>query len=1092
MGAESEVAKTGPSVSVNSMRPFVSPSTVVPALVRLAVLGPLEVVADERPIALGGLKQRTVLAMLAVHANQVVSEVRLIDAVWPEGPPSTAAKGLHTFVFRLRRKLGAALPIETRAPGYTIRVRSEQTDAGCAEAALLAARVAAGSGDYASAASALRAALSAWRGRPFEDFDGRSFAAAEIRRLDELRLGILEARFDADLALGDLGCISELEGLVLEHPFREKFWFQLMLGLYQSGRQADSLRAYQRLRHALATDLGLEPGPELRDLERAVLRHDPALLAGRTRAIACSGQVQEERTHSYRSNEQVSSPTAVTESLPLELTSFVGRTYDLDNIRKLITESRLVTLTGTGGIGKTRLAMRVVAESSDSDVAEVTVVELAPHSSNELVAKAIAEARGVREQPNSSVLVTLADQIGDLPVLLVLDNCEHLIEACAAACRELLVRCARLRIVATSRQPLELPGETIYQVPSLEAGAPGQALPVEAVSTIDAVRLFLDRAAASSRDFHLSPDNANTVIRICQTLEGIPLAIELAAARLRHMSLDEIADRLTDRLTVLTMGPARRSLRHQTIRATIAWSYDLLEASERRLFARLAVFAGGWTLAAAETVCRSTEPQAEIVDIQSALVDKSLLLADVSESPARYRMLETVRAYATEKLGSSGEEEAIRAAHLRWFVTFAERARRHVEGVDGKRWLDALEQEHANLREAMRWSLTGRAPDAGLRLAIALSKFWQMRGHVEEGVRSFEQALERASDLSPSLRAWALLALTDVLELRDSRSVDAPLQEALSIGRATGEVEVLAQALRSLGLRARLAGEYTASARYYEEAVAVHRASGDQKATAVVLACQGDLLFAQGDPPAARPHLEEAAELQRELGNINDLAWVLGCLGLAAADEGDHCRAREVLDEALAIHRNGSNLQGIAWVMCALGELSLRIGDVEAARHAFSEASHVHRRWGDPTDLPWSLQGLGRALMAAGDLAASRDRLLEALGGALRRGAAPEVASTFHYLAQVEAAQHRHETVARLLGASEAIRRETGQSRSGLSEADFAKAVIETREQMGQESFQAAWEEGLAAGEGFSREKLLPSVRAWIMLPADQLNKGAP
>jgi predicted ATPase len=609
--------------------------------------------------------------------------------------------------------------------------------------------------DPGQAAATLREALALWRGPALTDVATAGFAGPAVARLEELRLGALEDRIDADLAAGGHETlVAELDELVADHPLRERLWGQLMRALSAAGRQADALAAYQRLRSRLAEELGIDPSPELRELHLAVLRGPTAALAPAARPTAGPTAAGSPGRAAGRTN------------LRAQITSFVGRDDDIARITAVLADARLVTLTGPGGAGKTRLAAEAAARLVDQMPDGVWLVELAPVGDPGDLPQTLLSLLGARElgllaPPGASAAAPvdrLVDAIGDKRLLLIVDNCEHLVAAVAGLVDLLLGRCPALRVLATSREPLKLAGEVLHPVGPLAVPG-GPVTPAEALR-YPAVRLFTDRAAAARPAFALDEATLAPVLRICRGLDGIPLAIELAAARLRALSAEQVADRLHDRFRLLGDGSRAPLPRHQTLRAVVDWSWDLLEDAERVLLRRLAVFAGGATLEAAERVCAGPGGPAvgDVLYLLAALVDKSLVVVDDDDRPGavRYRLLETVRAYAEERLRAAGEDEALRRAHHAYFLDLAERADPRLRRRDQLAWLGRLSAERENLRAALRAAVDGRDAVPALRLVAALGWYWFLQSARAEAVEWAGQALALPGAAPPLLRAHVL------------------------------------------------------------------------------------------------------------------------------------------------------------------------------------------------------------------------------------------------------------------------------------------------------------------------------------------------
>jgi predicted ATPase/DNA-binding SARP family transcriptional activator len=605
------------------------------------ILGPLEVADGDRLVLLAGA-QRSLLALLLLSANEVVSADRLIEELWGEEVPESARAALQVRISQLRKALGGAVGrIATRVPGYRLRVDRDELDLYEFERLVDEANGA----EPAEAAAKLREALGLWRGPPLVDLSDASFAQPAIRRLDELRLAAFEKRIDADLELGrQADLIGELKTLVEEYPLREHLHAQLMLALYRCGRQAEALAAYQSARRVLVEQLAIEPSAPLRQLEQAILRQEASL----DLATAVPPRAPLAAAVSKSSRPGPRGDRDLRHNLPAQVSSFVGREDQLSEVRQLLSRARVVTLIGAGGVGKTRLALELAASMLDGSGDGPWFVDLAPLTDATLVAAKLAGVLGVPEQPGRSLPQSLIASCGDRQVLVILDNCEHVIGEAANVADQLVRGCPRMTILTTSREPLAIEGEHLCRVPSLFVPPP--SADPDSLLACDAVRLFADRARQQRSDFAVDAHNASAVGRICRRLDGIPLAIELAAARLRTLPLDEIDNRLDERFRLLTGGHRNKPPRQQTLEALIDWSYDLLNSEEQEMLERLSVFAGGFDLHSAEAVAGAEfDSPVGVLERLAALVDKSLLQADDVGS-GRYRLLDTVCEYATAKL----------------------------------------------------------------------------------------------------------------------------------------------------------------------------------------------------------------------------------------------------------------------------------------------------------------------------------------------------------------------------------------------------------------------------------------------------------
>ena len=646
----------------------------------IRILGPLEVTDGTRVLEVGGLRQRALLARLAVAANRVVAVDSLVDELWGPEPPAGARQALQAQVSRLRKVLGDADRLVARAPGYVLRLGPDELDTARFEALLAQARAAAAEGDRGTAARRWADAEGLWRGPALAEFADAAFAQAEAARLGELRLGATEARIEAELELGrHHQVVAELEGLVGNHPYRERLWAQLILAFYRAGRQADALAAYQRLRHVLGHELGIAPSPELARLEEAVLLQKPELewvqpLGG---PVDQKLDVRDQPTTKTRSN------------LPVPRSSFVGRAQEFTELTTLLQQGRLVTIVGPGGAGKTRLAIEL-AHRVSPDYGDIRLVELAPLADPSLVLATVAGECGVREELGREPLEALVAVLESDRTLLVLDNCEHLLDSAAHLVDALLGAVPRLSVLATSREPLRVEGERVWRTPALPVPSSVDLRAADLLE-FDAARLFVYRATDADHRFKLTDDNARTVAEICRRLDGIPLAIELAAARVPALTPAQIASRLDHRFALLRTGARTAPARQRTLLATLEWSHDLCLHGERTLYRRLAVFAGGFTLEAAEAICSGeTIGQSDVLDLLATLTDRSLVVVHKGREEARFDLLETLRAFALEKLEAAAEGAAVRDRHLGFYGKLAARAdaaigRTHdaLDSVDG-------------------------------------------------------------------------------------------------------------------------------------------------------------------------------------------------------------------------------------------------------------------------------------------------------------------------------------------------------------------------------------------------------------------------
>lgn len=929
------------------------------------ILGPLEIADGDVVLSLPGA-QRSLLALLLLRANEVVSSDRLVEELWGERSPESGRAALQVRVSQLRKALGAAgALLVTRPPGYVLALDPEQLDLFRFERL-----VADADGTPPEVASVkLREALSLWRGPALADLAYEAGTQSAIRRLEELRLAAVERRIAADLALGHhADLIAELETLVAEHPLQEHLHAQRMLALYRCGRQADALAAYQDARRCLVDELGIEPAAELRELEQAILRQDPSLDASPAAGAAA--------------------PTPAPErlgSLPASVSSFVGRDRELADLRGLLAGGRVLTLTGVGGVGKTRLVLRLASSLSDRVADGVWFADLSGLSSPTFVAATVAGVLGVREEPGRPVADLLVGALRARESVLVLDNCEHVIAEAATLADRLMRSCPRLRILATSREPLRIDGEQIYRVPPLSVPSDGQD-DADGVGASEAVGLFVERARAQRPGFMLAADNGERIAGICRRLDGVPLAIELAAARLHSLSLEDLDARLEHRFQLLTGGSRAALPRQQTLRALIDWSYDLLGPDEREMLERLSVFAGGFDLPAAEAVAGGDG----CIDRLGALVDKSLVQLDAGAG-ARYRLLETVRDYASGKLDGRGEAAAAdaRNAHARHYLALAEEAAPQLMGHDQRHWLDRIEAEQDNLRAAMSAALHWPDPEPALRLASAQCPFWLYRRGIAEGQMTLRAALARPGVPELTIaRGRALVAAANLLIAGDTAAAAARAEEGLAIAHALDDAELRCQALHVLAgvaanrrddaLTLELTKEGLELARMLEDPhlMACHlgirsispllsgeeririgerclghfRESGDQIRYVRALGNLAYSHLAAGEVGLARRNFTEAMELFREDGDQGGLAVCVCNLAFAAYLDGADEEARGLFDELIGRAERDADLLLLAYGRLGLALLASRAGELETAAELHGAADALHEQLGTRVD----------------------------------------------------------------------------------------------------------------------------------------------
>ncbi|MFC1417972.1 BTAD domain-containing putative transcriptional regulator [Streptacidiphilus cavernicola] len=865
--------------------------------------------ADGRPVALGGPGRRAALALLALDAGRVVTVDQLIDGLYGEQPPAGVGNALQARLSRLRgvfRTAGGGDELIERHPaGYRLAVDPGQVDVHCFTQLAERGREALACGDPAAAAELLGEALALWQGPALADVGDAPFAGPRAVRLDERRLAAAEDRIEAVLALGGhRAAVPELRELLAAHPLREHLAVLLLRALHSDGRQAEALAAYAETRDALAEALGADPGPELAAAHLAVLRGE---LTG--------GAAGPPRSRVSRET-----------SLPAQLSGLVGRDRELARIAELLRTARLVTVTGPGGAGKTRISVEAAARHP-GDSCFTDLSDLAEGSD---LAQAVLSALGLRGSgllgtgsQGPSTLARLTSALAERDLLLVLDNCEHLVADAAVLAADLLAACPRLRVLATSREALGITGEHLLPLPPLPEPA--------------AVQLFTERASAVRPGFDPLRDAA-AVAEICRRLDGLPLAVELAAARLRMLSPGQIADRLDDRFRLLTGGSRTARPRQQTLRAVVDWSWELLPEAERGALRRASVFAGGWTLEAAEAVLADPDP----LGLIGALVDKSLVVAQEADGEVRYRLLQTVRAYAAERLAESGEETAARQAHLDYFLGLAATAQPQLRGAEQLRWLRLLSAEHDNLNAALRHADTG----AALRLIGELAGYWLLRGLRFEGGPYARRVLESLGGPHPPpglAEEYAICVILAVQlpggqqELADHLAVAEELVRELR--QRPGRLPALFLLWAPFTGVPQDMGEFTV------EDGALWRTDPWYSGLMHI----GDgfrLLYVDADPQAADREFSAAMDRFRGIGDRWGMIMSLGELAGLSYWRGDHRLSERQSAESLRLAAELGATEDIADLLCNRAERRIGSGSLDAALADCERAAALFREVG--------------------------------------------------------------------------------------------------------------------------------------------------
>lgn len=1044
-------------------------------MLHIALAGRVAVEAGGAALDAGGLGRlgRVALAYLVAERHRPVTRDELAEVLWGDDLPRSWETSLRGVALRLRGLLGAAgVPAEALTSAYgcwqlqlpaetVIDVETVPADLARAEEAL--------AGGRAVEARALAERAGAVAGRGFLPEAAGAWVERRQAELRELHQRALETASGAAAAAGDwAGALHWAEEAAEGAPLRESAHLRLMEAHAGAGNRGEALRAYERCRRLLAEELGVSPSPSTETAYVALLGDEPP-------APATAGPLP---------------------GLPLPLTRLVGRDDELAAIEKALAGARLLTLTGTGGVGKTRLALAAAADLAGGFPDGACFVELAPLADADLLPQQVLTALGLREETGQSPGATLAAHLRARQVLLVFDNCEHLVAAAATLAEGLLRACPGVTVLATSREPLGVPGETTWRVPSL--------------SPAGAMALFTERAIAVRPDFTVTEPAAPALAHLCQRLDNIPLAIELAAARTSALSVEEIAARLDDRFRLLSGGARTAVPRQQTLRAMVDWTYDALSEAERRVFDRLAVFGSSFDLEAAEQVVGVQD----VLDVVTGLVNKSLVVAERpgAGGHTRYRLLETMRLYARERLAESGDATEVRTRHLARAVAIATAAQAAVNGPDQAAVLDRLEAEHDDLRVALAWGTSGGDPEPALRLATALGRFWEVRGHLSEGRSWLEAALAAGGGGErPGLRAAALnwaavlaqhqgdynasrglyehsLALRRRLDDRLGTTAAlvglgnlAALQgrldaardlfsESLAIGRELDQDQVVAASLTNLGWVAHARGDLRGARAMYEEALDVRRRQGDGHGTAMVLANLGDLALQQGDLDVAHALHSEGLDLRRRLGDRSGVADSLAALGKVALARGDRATAHTLQSQGLAERRRVGDRPGMPASLSALAELARLDGDPVTAGALLEEALTVATELDDRHCVTAALLHLARLARDQGDPAKADALYRQAMptgapahGDSVDAGDIPPTGSTATWLeglATIGFDDGHPDRAARLLGAADALRQAIGAPLPAHEAADRNDTIAACSAALGEASFRAAFEAG--------------------------------
>lgn len=931
--------------------------TVDAVPVRLYLFGPFRVVVAERPVEAGawGLaKAASLVKLLALAPHYRLHREQLLDHLWPELPMTDAANNLRVALFHARRALAPARLVRQ---GDTLALApdgSVWTDVASFAAAVGEAQR---SGDPVDG----WAAVDLYGGDLLLDDPYEDWVAARREALRQDYLQLLINLTEWEKRRGEVGAaIAALQRIVIHDSTYEEAYRELMRLYAQTGRRQPALRAYEQLRMGLETD-GLTPEPATEALYEAII-------AGTVAIVPAVG----------RSTAAASTPRP---RLPLSSTSLVGRSHEIDEVRRVMGLTRVLTLTGAGGVGKTRLA-QAVAEAIQSDYPDGAFwVDLASQSDPALVPQTVAGALEAQEPLSPTTISTLIERLGGQRRLVILDNCEHLATACAALVEALLAGCPGLRLLITSRGPLHVRGEMVWRVPSLGLPELGRAATAARVAEAPAGQLLLERVRASRADFVVNDSNAPTLARLCHQLDGLPLALELAAARLSTLALDDLVTRLTTSIQMLTNAGRQASGRHQTMQATVEWSFGLLSGVEQVLLHRLGVFVGGFTLEAAEAVGMGDGIAAEsVVDLVCALIDQSLVHVDEQPHGTRYRLLEPIRFFAQQRLAASEEEAAVRERHARHYLALAEQAHVVMRVGEEPRWLARLDDEYGNLRAALNWGST-LGDDLELRLAVALGHYWDIRAYFDEGSRVLKEVLGRAEERPADLLARANNHLGNLARRQGEYGLALGYYEAgLGLAREAGDQHRVAGLLNNLGLVAERQGNLDLAWEQYEESMRLADRLGVRWRAAMLLGNMALLAQGRGRDDEATALAQRSLSLMRGLNTLGSPyidAILLTNLGMVAALQGRLDDAAELLEESLALRQHMASSHGIAGSLLELGLVAWARGDWVRALELTVDSLFLYQETGNRLGRIEAAEGVA-VVLASLDRSEEAVRLLAA------------------------------------------------------------------------------------------------------------------
>jgi predicted ATPase/DNA-binding SARP family transcriptional activator len=992
-------------------------------MLEVRLIGKFDIQYDGHPVILSSRAAQSLFAYLILTAGTLHRREKLAGMLWPEESEQKARTYLRNELWRIRK----ALPHTSKAEYFladNLTVGFNQASAFWLDVAQLK-----NLSDPASAEELIEV-LSSYPGELLPGFyeDWVGLEREHLQVLFEHKITCLLDMFKKEERWMDI--LEWAERWISFGQAPEAAYRALMIAYSGLGDHAKVTSTYERCKQVLL-QLDLDPSEQ-------------------TRALA------------FKRNPKI--------NIPIPLTSFIGREKELEEVARLFSKSHLVTLTGSGGVGKTRLAIQVVAEILDLFPDGVWFLDLAPLNEPSLVPNTLASLLGLRELGELAVTELLISYFHSRTTLIIFDNCEHLIEASAQLINSLLTSCEHLAILATSRETLHVSGETPYRVPSLEIPKPDTEVTVDKLSRIESVRLFIERAAFASLGFIVNSQNIITIAQICQRLDGIPLALELAAARVNVLTVEQLLKHLDNRFKLLTNGSRSALPRHQTLRATIEWSYDLLSEQERILFRRLAVFMGGWTLGATEEVCTENGIESgDILDLLSRLVNKSLVMVETSSGEdgypigesLRYRMLETMRQFACEKLAGSGEEEQFRARHLDYFLKLAQKAEPKLYGAGQTEWMQKLDDEHENMRAALQWALQGDET-AGQQLAAALWWNWYLGRNPHEVEKWLEKMLAVNPGVETFIRA-KLLSAAGWLAFHFGFFEQAKMLagESLALFRKLNyKVETVNPTpLATLGFIAYFQFDYNHAFQLLNESLSLCKRAGNKWGVSHALGLLGYVAQGQGDFEKAQKFYQESLLVSKEIGDKEHIGWILYLMAGLAISQGNNTQATKLCEEALQIYK-GVKTKHIGWILNVMGVAAISSENYERGRVLLEEGMELCRSIGDQEGMAYSLQWRGWIARLQGDFLKARSLYCESLHWLQRIEIPGSVAKCLIHIGQLLGAQGSPEKFAHFLGMAEGVAPDIEKMLYPVVRAETERFVEIARAVIGDKAYVVAWEAG--------------------------------